>query len=162
MYFRMAALLMVLGFLSAPLGMAMGKRSDKATLSFHIETEGTDNPKMIFPQDVSGQTRYFRRIPEISLKDIAVYTPFPGEGDYGLVFRLNGNAARRFSAVTAVNQGRWLLAVVNGRAVDAVMIDAQIEDGVLVVWRGITLADIEALDESLPRAGEGGGKKKKR
>jgi hypothetical protein len=66
----------------------------------------------------------------------------------------------RLAAITAANQRRWMLANVNGRPVDAVMIDAQISDGVLVVWRGINLADIQALDATLPRAGEEGGKKK--
>lgn len=163
MFIRLAVLLMVLGFLCAPEGMGMGKRKEKAMVSFHIETEASDNPKMIFPQEVGGQTRYFRRIPDISIKDIAAYTPFPAEGEYGVVFRLKGHSARRLSAVTATNQGRWLLAVINGRAVDAVMIDQQIEDGVMVVWKGLGLADIDTLDETLPRAGEDpGGRKKKR
>jgi hypothetical protein len=109
---------------------------------------------MIFPRDIGGETKYFRRIPEIALKDIAVFTPFPGEaGDYGVVFRLKPRAANRFSAMTAVNQGRRLLAVINGRAVDTVMIDSQIDDGVVVVWKNLTLADIESLDKAIPRAG---------
>ena len=76
-----------------------------------------------------------------------------------MVFRLKGNAARRLSAITAANQGRWLLASLNGRAADAVLIDTQIDDGVLVIWKGVTLADIELLDKSFPRAGEEEAKK---
>ena len=163
MRFRTALMLTMLALCGSAMVFAMGKKDEKAMVSFHIETEATDNPKMIFPQEVGGQERYFRRIPEVSIKDVAVYTPFPNEGgDYGVVFRLKNRAVNRLSALTAASQGRWLLATLNGRAVDAVLIDSQIDDGVLVIWKGVTLADIDALDATLPRAGEEGGKKKKR
>jgi hypothetical protein len=159
---RSALLMFLLAIIWPGQAQAMAKKADKAVVSFHIETEATDNPKMIFPQDVAGVTRYFRRIPEISTKDLAVFTAFPSDsGDYGLVFRLKPRVVNRLSAVTAANQRRWLLATVNGRAVDAVMIDAQIDDGVLVVWKGVNLPDIESLDATLPRAGEEGGNKKR-
>lgn len=163
MTFRTAALLTILAVMWPAMAFAMGNKNDKASVSFHIETESTDNPKMIFAQEIGGVTRYFRRIPEVSIKDMAVFTPFPNEGgDYGLVFRLKPRAVNRLAAVTAANQGRRLLAMVNGRSVDAVMIDAQINDGVLVVWRGINLADIDSLDATLSRAGDDGGKNKKK
>jgi hypothetical protein len=158
---RRAALMMLLVLIWPGLSHGMGKKDDKAVVSFHIETEAADNPKMIFQQEVAGSARYFRRMPEISTKDLAVFTPFPNaNGDYGVAFRLKPRAVNRLAAITAANQRRWMLANVNGRPVDAVMIDAQISDGVLVVWRGINLADIQALDATLPRAGEEGGKKK--
>ncbi len=146
----------------APAAFAGGKKENKASVTFHMQTEATDNPKMIFPQLANGQTRYFRRMPEISTKDIASFSPFPSEigGDYGVALKLKGGAINRLAAITNANQGRWMLAQVNGRVVDGVLIDKQIEDGVLVIWKGVTLADITLLDEDLPRAGEEGKKKK--
>lgn len=145
----------------APLGLASGKKETKASVSFHMETEGTDNPKMIFPQLANGQTRYFRRMPEFATKDVEAFSPFPSEvgGDYGIVLKLKGNGSNRLSAVTNANQGRWMISQVNGRVVDGIMVDKQIEDGMLVIWKGVTLADIAVLDEQLPRIGE--EKKKK-
>lgn len=141
---------------------AAGKADNKASLSFHIETEASDNPKMIFPHTLNnGQTRYFRRLPEISTKDVISYSPFPsdaGEG-YGAVFRLRESAGKRLSALTNINQGKWLVAQVNGRIVDAVIIDQPINDGVLVVWKGITLADLTIFDKSTKRGGEDDKKK---
>lgn len=155
-----AVMFMVLTLGTAGL-MAMGDPKDKASATFHIETEAGENPKMVFQQIVGGQQRFFRRVPEVATKDIATFSPFTSEaGDFGVVFRLKGNAARRLSAITAANQGRWLMASLNGRTADAVLIDSQIDDGVLVIWKGVTLADIESLDKSLPRAGEEDGKKK--
>lgn len=148
----------ILFALSAPsLLLAAGKADNKASLSFHIETEASDNPKMIFPHTLNdGQTRYFRRLPEVSTKDVVSYSPFPSDtGDgYGAVFRLKESAAKRFSALTNINQGKWLVAQVNGRLVDAVFIDQPINDGLLVVWKGITLADLSIFDKSTKRSGE--------
>lgn len=145
----------------APGVFAGGKKEEKSSVTFHLETEATDNPKMIFPQLANGQTRYFRRLPEISLKDIALFSPFPSTAgdDYGLVFRLKPSAANRLAAITGANIGRWMIAQINGRVVDGVMIDQQINDGVIVIWKGVTLADVELLDKELKRPGA--DKKKK-
>lgn len=162
---RLPALLMVLFSALAPAVLAGGKAETKALLSFHMETEATDNPKMIFAQLANGQTRYFRRMPEITTKDVDAFSPFPSDGggdDYGIVFRLKDNAAKRLAAVTNINQGRWLIAQMNGRVVDGVLIDKQIDDGFVVVWKGATLADINVFDDSFPRIGQEGKKKKKK
>jgi hypothetical protein len=161
MKLHVAALLMMTLLALAPPLFASGKKENKASVTFHIETEASENPKMIFPQVVGEQTRYFRRMPEIGMKDIVSFSPFPsdvGEG-FGIVFRLKSNAVNRFAAITAANQGRWLISQVNGRAVDGVIIDKQVNDGFIVIWKGVTLADVELLDEELPRADEANKKK---
>lgn len=164
MNIRFAALAIVLALIpSSPL-LASGKKDNKAEVSFHMETEATDNPKMIFPQMANGKTRYFRRMPEISTKDIVSFSPFPsefGEGDYGLLVVLKESAAGRLSAITTANQGRWLISRVNGRVMDGVLIEKTVNDGKLVIWKGVTLADIALLDETFPRIGQEGKKKKK-
>jgi hypothetical protein len=161
---RRAALLMMLAFALTPAVFASGKKEMKATVSFHMETEATDNPKMIFGQMAYGKTRYFRRMPEVTTKDVDSFSPFPsdaGGDDYGIVFILKENAAKRLSAITNVNSGRWMLAQINGRVVDGVLIDKQVDDGRLVIWKGATLADVSIFDEALPRIGQKGKKKKK-
>ncbi len=156
-----AAFLMVAILALAPALFGGGKKENKASVTFHLETEATDNPKMIFPQGVGDQTRYFRRMPEIGIKDIVSFSPFPadtGEG-FGIVFKLKSNAVNRFAAVTAANQDRWLISQLNGRAVDGVIIDKQVNDGFIVIWKGVTLADVKILDEEIPRTGEENKKK---
>lgn len=162
MHLRFAALaLLVLLLPAAPLPAA-GKKDSKAFISFHMETEASDNPKMTFQQLAAGRTRTFRRMPEITTKDVASFAPFPSDdGDYGVIFVLKENAAKRLSAITNVNQGRYLMSQLNGRIVDGVLIEKPVEDGKLVIWKGVTLADIALLDESLPRIGQDGKKKKK-
>ncbi len=160
---RVAAILTMVLLALAPGVLASGKKENKAAVTFHLQTEASDNPKMIFPQMANGQTRYFRRVGEVGIKDMASFAPFPStNGDeYGLIFKLKGPAANRLAAVTNANQGRWMIAQLNGRVVDGVMIDKQISDGMLVIWRGVTLEDLAILDQELPRAGAEGKKKKK-
>lgn len=163
MTLRLAAFTMMAAFALAPAGFGSGKKANKASVTFHMETEATDNPKMIFPQLTNGETRYFRRMPEVGIKDVQSFNPFPSDvGDgYGLVIKLKGAATNRLAAITNANQGRWMISQINGRVVDGIMIDAQVSDGVLVIWKGVTLADIAVLDEEFPRIGLEGQKKKK-
>ena len=136
---------------------AGGKADEKSAVSFHMETESTDNPKMIFPQQMpDGSTKYFRRVPDISTKDIKAMGPFPADDGttYGVVFQLKSTPAKRYSAITNANKGKWIGARVNGRIVDGVIIDKGIDDGVIVIWQGVTLDDINALDKILPRIGQ--------
>lgn len=140
---------------------AGGDPKDKASITFHLETDDSGNPKMIFPQIVGTQTRYFQRTPDVTIKDMASYTPFPadnGEG-IGIVIRLKPKAVNRVAAITNMNQRRWLISIVNGRVVDGVMIDKQIDDGVLVIWKGLNVEDLAAIDKVLPRTGQEGKKK---
>jgi hypothetical protein len=156
-----AAWMMMIVMVLAPATYAAGKKEGKASITFHMETEGTDNPKMIFPQMANGQTRYFRRSSEISQKDVISFSTFPAEGGqgYGLVLKLKPNAVNRFAALTNANQGRWLISQVNGRAVDGIMIDKTVNDGFIVIWKGVTEGDIAILDKEFPRIGQENVKK---
>lgn len=147
--------LLLLLLVAVPL-LAGGKRDAMAGIAFHMETEPGENPKMVFSQFVAGQERSFRRVPEVSAKDVAAFNPFPsrdGEG-YGVVLKLKRGPTNRLAAITAANIGRWMVARVNGRIVDAVIIDQEIDDGQLVIWKGIALAEIQGLDKKIPRIGE--------
>lgn len=144
----------------APPVFAGGSKGEPARISFHMETEGTDNPKMIFPHEVFGKQRFFRRIPDISSNDLVAFSPFPAEdqASYGAIFQLKGAAQRRLAALTADNIGRWFVCQAFGRIVDGVLVDEPVNDGAVVIWRGLTLEEIKELDKAMPRIGE----KKKR
>ena len=135
---------------------AGGKKGENSGISFHLQGDPSDNPKMIFQQFNAGQQMVFRRNPEVMTKDIAAFNPFPsqdGQG-FGMVIQLKPSAKNRIAAVTNANVNRWMLAMVNGRRVDTVIIDKMIEDGHLVIWKGIGAAEIEAFDKKIPRIGE--------
>lgn len=160
MRFYTAFVLLAVALLGGVSAFAGGNKGKAARVSFHIETAGTDNPKMIFPHEIMGQQRYFRRIPEVSSKDLVAFSPFPAEdqASYGAIFQLKDPARRRLAAVTADNIGKWLVCQAFGRLVDGVMIDATVDDGAVVIWSGLTVDEVKELDKSMPRIGE----KKKR
>ena len=136
--------------------MAGGNKGKKVDISFHIETEAANNPKMIFPHDVMGKQRFFRRIPEVSSNDYIAFTPFPADdqASYGAILQLKDNVGRRLAAVTQSSSGKWLVCKAFGRIVDSVLIEGAVEDAVLVIWKGLTLEEIQQMDESIPRIGE--------
>jgi len=147
------ALLLLCPALTAQAG---GKKGAKSGISFHLQAEQTDNPKMVFAQPTNGQQVPYRRNPEFTTKDIAAFNPFPsqdGEG-FGAVLQLKPSARNRLAAVSNANVNRWMLAMVNGRVVDAVIVDKQINDGILVIWKGIGQAEIDTFDHQVPRIGE--------
>ncbi len=154
--------------LAGPPLLAAGDKPG-AGVSFHLETEAGGNPKMTFEQLVAGEQRYFHRTPEISTRDIIAFSPFPSEdpGSYGVLFKLNRRGANRLAAISAANQGRWLCAAINGNVVDAVIIDKPVDDGELVIWKGVTLPEIKQFDKVCPRFGrqvmeeQGKGKRKR-
>jgi hypothetical protein len=164
MNLRIAALAALLTLIVAPVGKAGGKAGEMGMVTFHLETEAGGNPKMVFSQMDNGKERFFNRTPEITMKDMVAFSPFPsGAGDeYGLVFQLKEPAQRRLNAVSIANQGKFLLAQANGRVVDGVVIDKPVEDGVIVIWKGITTDEVKLFDKVLLRIGDKGkGKKKK-
>ncbi len=146
----------VLSLCSGLTAHAGGKKGENSGISFHLQGDPSDNPKMVFQQNTGGQQVVYRRNPEFMTKDIAAFNPFPsqdGEG-YGAVLQLKPSAKNRLAAITNANVNRWMLAMVNGRKVDAVIIDKQVDDGYLVIWKGIGAAEIEAFDKQVPRIGE--------
>jgi len=152
---RIAAWVAVLTLGVAPLGMAGGKAGELGMVTFHLETDASSNPKMIFPQMDNGKQRLFLRVPEITIRDMVAFCPFPsGTGDeYGLVFQLKDAAKRRLNALSIANQGKYLLARSNGRVVDGVVIDKPVDDGFIVIWKGFTVDELKLFDKSLPRIG---------
>lgn len=164
MNLRIAALAALLTLVVAPVGRAGGKAGEMGMVTFHLETEAGVNPKMAFPQMDDGKQRLFLRMPEITLKDMVAFSPFPsGTGEeYGLVFQLKEPAKRRLNALSIANQGKYLLAQANGRVVDGVFIDKPVDDGLIVVWKGITNDEVKLFDKVLPRIGDAGKDKKKK
>ncbi len=102
MPFRFLTLILVFSAALLSPAAAGGKPNKKASVFFHIQGDATENPRMIFAQEMNGKTMNFRRVPEVGTKDVASYTPFPaaGGGNYGAVFRHKRNTASRLSAIS--------------------------------------------------------------
>lgn len=133
-----------------------GSNDGKIVIGFHLEGDANDNPKMIFPFNVGGQARVFSRTPEIITRDLVSFGTFLADDqvNFGAVFRLRPQAARRFASIAAANPGKFLCASVNGRIIDAVQINEPSKDEFIVIWNGLTDAEIKQLDAIMPRMGK--------
>lgn len=151
----LAFFLLIFG-LSSSVVFAGGKKGENISISFHLEGDQEDNPKMIFAHEIGLKQRIFRRMPEISSRDLVAFSPFPAadQASYGALIRLNGAAASRLTAITQTSIGRWFVCRAFGKIIDGVMIDEPINDGVLVIWKGLSLEQIHLMDKDLKRIGE--------
>lgn len=136
--------------------LAGGKKQPPVSVSFHIQGDAGEGNKMVFPFTTAGQEIYFRKHPEFSAQDVVAFQSFPADdpASYGLVLQLNKVARQRLAAMSASNNGKFLLAMVNGTVRDAVLIDRQVDDGLLVIWQRIGAAEVRAADMLMPRIGE--------
>ena len=136
--------------------MAGSKKDEKLVLQFNLQGSASDGPKMSVPQEVAGARVFFRLSPEISTHDVESFRPFPADDgySYGVLLKLKRTGAQRLAAVTNANQGKLLMARINGRALDVVEIDRTVNDGLLVIWQGVTLGEIALADKMMPRIGQ--------
>jgi len=141
--------------LALPLASGMGKRPQKNSLTFHIESEAADGPRMVFPLNMGNKKRFFRKSPVTFTKELVSLKHFADpEGTFGATFTFGLAAKTRIAALTTQHQGKWLVAMLNGRPVDGVFIDSPVRDGRLVIWRGILQTEIIRFEYALPLTGE--------
>lgn len=150
--------------LTSLIALGNGKKTPPASVSFHLQGSPAEAPKFARKVKTLAGEYYFRKVPEISSRDIVAFSPFPADDKktYGLVFKINNQAARRLQATTSMNQGKLLLSLVNGQAVGVVRIDKPVKDGMLVIWGGISQQELKMYDMIAPRIGESKKEWKKR
>ena len=138
-----------------PGAYAMGKRPQKNRLTFHVQGDQSDGAKMVFPLQMGNKKRFFKKSPITFTKEILSLKHFiTDDGTYGAAFAFEKAAAGRIAALTTSNQDKWLVAMLNGRAVDAVFIDRPVRDGKLVIWQGIQQVEIVRFEYAMPITGE--------
>ncbi len=148
--------------LSLALGLAVlcsltisGARKPTLAVSFHLEGNSFEGAKMVQPIKLGNppKTFYFRRQPELTQRHIDGYYPFPandGKG-FGAAFKLNQNGKDTLSSLSIHGRGRKILTVVNSEPIDYTVLDKPVNDGVLVVWGGLTKADLAKFDKEFKR-----------
>ena len=147
--------LLLLPLLTLP-ASANGKKGTKGSVSFHVQGHAEEGKKFVREVETVAGKQYFRKVPEVSTDDIIAYSPFPAEdpNTYGVILQLSKRAGQRLHASTNLNQGKLLLALINGQAVGVVRIDKPVTDSQLVIWSGIQEREIKMLDQVVPRIGE--------
>ena len=143
-----ALLPLLLGFSSKP----------KYTITFHAEADEMDPRKTMFPMQLEGRSMMFKIIPEISQVNVAAFHPFDSTTgpDKGVALQLDFRGSGALEMVTRTRQGQILLAMVNGKPVDYVVIDQVITNGLITIWQGVSDETIKQMDKKLQRIKPGG------
>ncbi len=132
---------------------AAGKKYKLYLVTFHLEAEQGDNPKMITPVKLGPEHRqyFFNNIPTFSDNDIAWFYPFTAtDGSYGAGFKFKDHAVTELKAITLTNQGKLLGIRCSNAQLQAVLIDRPISDGIVVVWQGLTQKHLQEFRRRFP------------
>ena len=132
----------------------MGKQYKLYLVTFHIEGESTDNPKMITPVKLGQEHRqyFFSKIPTFTDNDIAWFYPFSAADgvSFGVAFRMKEHATIELKAITLTNQGKLLGLRCSDAPLQAVLIDKPIDDGVVVIWSGLQQRHLQEFRKRFP------------
>jgi hypothetical protein len=146
--FLLLPLLVILGLAS----IAGAKKSPQVIIRFYAEvaenngdTFGTAIPLL----DGSGSIRV-SKIATISEQDIVAFTPFQNaDGSIGAYFYLDEHGKLLLETLSMEQQGKVLLALVNGRHVADLLIDKHISDGIAVIPAGLSPQDLDLMRKKM-------------
>lgn len=131
-----------------------GKKYKLYLVTFHLEAEKTDNPKMITPVKLGKEHRqyFFSKIPTFTDHDIKWFYPFTAEDgvSYGAAFQLKDHALTELKAISLTNQGKLLGLRCSDAPLQAVLIDRPITDGVVVIWSGLQQRHLQEFRKRFP------------
>jgi hypothetical protein len=139
--------LLLLMLLPMVVGM---KKSSGPSLAWLVEGEELEGPKMV-RRDIEpapdGKFHYFRFTPMVTQNDIRGMIPMlADDGTWGGTFLVNENGWRSIQATAALDSGKLLRVMVNGRPVEFQRVSKPAkEDYLIVIWRGITESEMEQL-----------------
>ncbi len=131
-------------------GLQAAGKNNGPFIAMHPEGSEDEGRRMVRPDEVGAQTRWFRISPEVSGRHFSGYTAFQSEDglSFGAVLYLNDEGGRATQVMCSTFQGKLARIIVNGRPVDTVRIDRAPTDRRIVIWSGLTEADFRAFDKS--------------
>ena len=143
--------LILLAAMSAALPLHAGDGKQKHSISIHSEGSPADGEKRVFPKNVLGEERYFRISPEITETNFKAFYPFNADDgtSFGATFFLDDKATLRLDQLSTADQGKFILAVVDGVPVDYMRIDKPTTDGMITIWRGLKQDHLVFLEKKL-------------
>lgn len=149
---RWLAIISILAVCAISVGA--GKKYQLYFVTFHLEGEETDNPKMVTPVKLGTEHRqyYFSKIPLFTDHDIEWFYPFTSRDgkSFGTAFQLKEHAITELRGICLTNQGKLLGARISDAQLQAVIIDRPIDDGILVVWQGLSQDHLKQFRKRFP------------
>ena len=139
-FFLMGLLLLAL------LPARAGHTPPKVTLRIHVQTTGEGQSTLEVAQirvPPAGDTILIRAIPELSEIELIGVE----QDANGLHLQFNHTGTVDLNAVTAQNQGRLMVVIIDGNVVYAPTIDTQISDGQLTIPHEMPPAIVQLLQQ---------------
>lgn len=134
--------------------MGAGSKAKSFIVTFHLQGEEADSERFVTPVKLGSEHRqyFFRKMPSFTDRDMVWFYPFISQDgqSYGAAFRLNEVKTQELTAVTAANQGKLFGTRVVDAPLRAVMIDRPIQDGVVVVWDGLSQDHVKLIATQIP------------
>ncbi len=146
-------------FLLPILGLCLiaGASKPKVTVRFHVEVNEVNGEpfSMTSKAPGTGQNLTLSKTASISENDIKAIYPFPAvDGSFGCAFRLDEHGNLMMSTLSTEARGATLVGFINGRAVTAMLIDRQINDGMVIIKQGIQAEELRLLLKAFPVIGQ--------
>lgn len=154
---RILSLIICLSFLNVYNVSAKGKKRPPVAISFHLEATDVQNKALVIESDTPMGKKFIQKTPALVTSNFTAYYPFlsPHEGElYGVTLQLNQKSAGRLRAISVENKGQYIVANVNGKVVDMIYIDKEVDGRVITIWRGLDPAILKLVNPILPQIGE--------
>lgn len=149
-FFPLAAILTLVFLPTFGLPVQAGDGKQKHTIAFHEEGNEADGERKVFPYPVAGQEKFFKMTPTITHVDFDGFVPFRAEGGgFGAAFVLNRHGSLKLNQITTARQGSHLIASVDMKPVDVMLMDKPLKDGIIVLWKGLGPEHIQYLEKGL-------------
>ncbi|WP_050029864.1 hypothetical protein [Verrucomicrobium sp. BvORR034] len=147
----------LLALILTPLLVGMSKKVPYS-ITFHAQASEQDPPKTYFPLDMGAQRMLFKLIPEVSQENVVAFHPFPAENGNakGIALQLDFRGKGSLEIITRARKGEYLIAMVNGKPTDFVVMDEPVTDGLITIWEGVSDEVIAQMDKKIPRIKPGG------
>ena len=148
--------------LVAPLLLLMMAAAKKPAVAvrFHAEANARDGEPFSMPVKFQNPPRdgFVERVPSISERDIrAVYPVRADDGSFGCAFQLDQHGRIGLQTISTQRRGASLVVFVNTKSgmhqVIDMLIDKPITDGIIYIPRGLTEAEIAALQKQFRTMG---------
>jgi hypothetical protein len=149
-FFPVVVVLTLLLVLQPASPLRAGDGKQKHTFAFHEEGVATDGENKVFPHPVAGTEKFFKMTPTITHMDFDGFVPFRAEGGgFGAAFVLSRHGKVKLDQLTTARQGAHILATVDMKPADVMVVDRPIKDGVIVLWKGLGPEHIQYLEKGL-------------
>ena len=142
---------LMIALASPALLLGMSKKPG-CVITFHTLAAPNDPPKTMFPFDLNGKRIYFKIVPEFSQENISAYKAFPAENGNGkgMAIQLDFRGKAALELITREHKDEYLLAMINAKPVDFVVMDEPVMDGMVTIWQGVTDDTIKEIAKKHP------------